>query len=62
MDLSSSKVLAEQICYNTTEWFAISQGFRDTAMQFGYFCLIVGGILGALTGYYYAKRKYGRSQ
>jgi ABC-type xylose transport system permease subunit len=48
----------EQMCFNATQWLAQQQQFRETAMQFGYFCLIVGCIIGALAGYYYAKRKY----
>jgi len=47
-----------EFCFNATQWMAQQQQFQETAMQFGYFCLIVGGIIGALTGYYYAKRKY----
>lgn len=54
--------VAYEVCYNATEWIAVSQEFHNTAMQFGYFCLIVGGIVGALVGYYYAKRKYGCSE
>lgn len=48
----------DQFCFNATQWIAQEQAFRETAMQFGYFCLIVGAIIGALVGYYYAKRKY----
>ena len=49
-------------CFNATEWLVQQQQFTDTAMRFGYFCLIAGAIIGALTGYYYAKRKYGCSE
>lgn len=51
-----------EFCFNATQWMAQQQAFMDTAKQFGYFCLIVGAIIGALAGYYYAKRKYGSSE
>ena len=73
IQLSSDQVILKQVladpfamgenvstfCFNTTQWLAQQQQFYDVAMQFGYFCLTVGGIIGALAGYYYAKRKYG---
>jgi hypothetical protein len=40
------------------EWIAMQQGFRETAMQFGYFCLICGICGGIFIGWHLAKRKY----
>lgn len=51
-----------QFCFNATQWMAQQQKFYDVAMQFGYFCLVAGAIIGALAGFYYAKRKYGCSE
>jgi hypothetical protein len=52
----------QQFCFNASEWYVQQRAFHDVAMQFGYLCLIVGAIIGALAGYYYAKRKYGCSK
>ena len=46
-------------CMNSSEWIYQHQAFHQTAMQFGYFCLVVGAFVGFISGYYYAKRKYG---
>jgi len=50
----------EQFCFNASQWYVQQQAFKDVAMQLGYFCLVVGAIIGALAGYYYAKRKYAK--
>ena len=49
-----------QTCFNMAEWFALQNEIRETAMQFGYFCLAVGCLLGAFIGWHLAKRKYGK--
>jgi len=48
-----------RFCLNASEWIAQQQAFREMAMQLGYFCLITGAFVGFISGYYYAKRKYG---
>jgi hypothetical protein len=48
-----------QMCLNKTEWIAEQHVFQQTAMQFGYFCLVTGAFVGFIVGYYYSKRRYG---
>lgn len=48
-----------QFCFNATEWLAQQHEFRDVALQLGYFALVVGAVIGFVSGYYYCKRKYG---
>jgi hypothetical protein len=48
-----------QMCLNATEWIADQHAFQQTAMQFGYFCLVTGAFVGFIAGYFYAKRRYG---
>lgn len=48
-----------ETCYNLAQWLEIQKGFWNTAMQFGYFCLLVGILGGIYIGWHLAKRKYG---
>jgi hypothetical protein len=49
---------AQGFCFNVNEWVALQAQFREVAMQFGYFCLIVGICGGLYIGWQLAKRKY----
>jgi ABC-type xylose transport system permease subunit len=44
---------------NSIELIQMSQAWHDLAMQLGWFCLIVGFIIGVTAGYWYSRRKYG---
>lgn len=35
------------------------QVFQQTTIHLAYICLITGAVIGFISGYYYAKRRYG---
>lgn len=49
----------EQTTNNSLELIQMSQAWHDLAMQLGWFCLIVGFVIGVSAGYLYSRRKYG---
>ena len=49
----------QRFCFSANDWFLQQQLFKTTAMQFGYFCLFTGCIIGIFIGWHLAKRKYG---
>jgi hypothetical protein len=46
-------------CLNASQWTAQQKAFEQVAFQLGYFCLVVGAVIGFIAGYIYVKRRYG---
>lgn len=44
---------------NIEQLTAINQVWTNNAMQLGYFCLVVGFLIGACAGYIFCKRYHG---
>jgi hypothetical protein len=49
----------DRFCFTVNDWALQQQIFKETALQFGYFCLFAGAVLGIFIGWHLAKRKYG---
>jgi hypothetical protein len=58
--------IGENITFTPGDWLAFQIGVQQRAYDLGYkvglVMLLIGFFIGLLTGYYYCKGKYGRSQ
>lgn len=48
-----------EVCINASQWAVQQEAFRETTIHLAYFCLATAAIIGFISGYIYAKRKYG---
>jgi hypothetical protein len=58
--------IGENITFSPGDWLAFQIGVQQRAYDLGYkvglIMLIIGCIIGFISGYYYCKGKYGSSQ